>query len=218
MRTIEFNRESHQESAAESCLTTDSELLVAVAAGGRRALEALYLRYHSRLARFLWRFTLQYEIIEEIINDTFMVVWRNAAEFRGDSLVSTWIFGIAYRTALVSMRRERKHIAARSLIECSEQSVDPVADTEVQDWVEQGLEHLPDEQRLAVELTYNLGHSVGEIARISGAPVGTVKTRVFHARKKLRQYLPALGGCAPSDGFPSASPAKSRFNERANFP
>jgi DNA-directed RNA polymerase specialized sigma24 family protein len=77
-----------------------------------------------------------------------------------------------------------------ALIECPEQSADPVGDTEVQDWVEQGLEHLPDEQRLAVELTYNMGHSVGEIARISGAPFGTDKTRMFHARKKLRQYHP----------------------------
>jgi RNA polymerase sigma-70 factor (ECF subfamily) len=92
------------------------------------------------------------------------------------------------------MRRERNHVAAQNLDDCPEQTVDPVLDTEVQDWLEQGLERLPDEQRLAVELAYNMGHSMEEIAEISGAPVATVKTRMFHARQKLRQYLPALGG------------------------
>ncbi len=66
-------------------------------------------------------------------------------------------------------------------------------ETEIQDWLEQGLQCLPDEQRLLVELAYNMGHSLEEIAAISGAPVGTVKTRMFHARRKLRQHLPALG-------------------------
>jgi len=60
---------------------SDRELLIAVASGNRRALEALYLAYHRRLARFLSRFTPAYENVEEIINDTFMVVWRSAKTF-----------------------------------------------------------------------------------------------------------------------------------------
>src|SRR5712675_3440852 len=93
----------------------DNDLLVAVAAGNRQALEELYLSYHRRLARFLSRFTQRYENIEEIINDTFMVVWRSADDFRCASSVSTWIFGIAYRTALKSIRRQKNHSAAQSL-------------------------------------------------------------------------------------------------------
>src|SRR5258708_39282896 len=85
----------------------DNDLLVAVAAGNRQALEELYLSYHRRLARFLSRFTQRYENIEEIINDTFMVVWQNAKDFRSASQVSTWIIGIAYRTALKSFRRQK---------------------------------------------------------------------------------------------------------------
>jgi RNA polymerase sigma-70 factor (ECF subfamily) len=183
---------STTEIAKGSCRDSDSELLIVVAAGDRRALEELYLAYHPRLARFLWRFTQRHENIEEIINDTFMVVWQNADEFRSDSQVSTWIFGIAYRTALKSMRRQKDHTTARDLDEWPEQTVDPVRHTEVQDWVEQGLDRLPIEQRLTVELAYNMGHSLEEIAEITGAPVGTVKARLFHAREKLRRYLPAL--------------------------
>src|SRR5476651_1022133 len=102
----------------------DSELIIAVASGSRPALEELYLGYHRRLARFLSRFTPRYENVEEIINDTFMVVWQNAKEFRYASQVSTWIIGIAYRTALKSFRCQKNH-AAHSIEDYPEQTVDP---------------------------------------------------------------------------------------------
>jgi RNA polymerase sigma-70 factor (ECF subfamily) len=172
----------------------DSALLVAIAAGDRRALEELYLSYHRRLARFLSRFTQRYENIEEIINDTFMVVWQSAKDFRNASQASTWIIGIAYRTALKSFRRQKNHANARSLEDYPEQTVDPTFDAEVNDWLKHGLSRLPIEQRLTLELAYHMGHSLQEIAAITDCPVGTVKARMFHAREKLRQYLPALSG------------------------
>jgi RNA polymerase sigma-70 factor, ECF subfamily len=182
--------------AKHSAKERDSELLLAVAAGSRQALEELYLSYHRRLARFLSRFTPRYENVEEIINDTFMVVWQSAKDFRYASQVSTWIIGIAYRTALKSLRRQKNHAAARSLDDYPEQTVDPTFDTEVQDWLKHGLSQLPMEQRLTLELAYHMGHSLEEIAAITDCPVGTVKARMFHAREKLRQYLPTLGGHA----------------------
>src|SRR5271170_7867696 len=182
--------------AKNSAKERDSALLTAVAAGDRRALEELYLGYHRRLARFLARFTPRYENIEEIINDTFMVVWQSAKDFRNASQVSTWIIGIAYRTALKSLRRQKNHTAARSLDDYPEQTVDPTADAEVIDWLRHGLNRLPMEQRLTLELAYNMGHSLEEIAAITECPVGTVKARMFHAREKLRMYLPNLSGAA----------------------
>jgi len=172
----------------------DSDLLAAVAAGSRPALERLYHGYHRRLARFLSRFTSRYENVEEIINDTFMVVWQSAKDFRSASQVSTWIFGIAYRTALKSLRRQKNHAAALSLDESPELIVDPEADAEVQDWVTHGLNCLTVEHRLTLELAYRMGHSLEEIAAITDTPVGTVKARMFHARRKLREYLPVIGG------------------------
>lgn len=175
----------------------DSALLAAIAAGDRHALEELYLSYHRRLARFLSRFTPRYENVEEIINDTFMVVWQNAKEFRNASQVSTWIIGIAYRTALKSFRRQKNHVAAASLEDYPEQTVDPTFDAEVHDWLKHGMSRLPIEQRLTLELAYHMGHSLEEIAIITECPVGTVKARMFHAREKLRQYLPTLSGGPP---------------------
>lgn len=172
----------------------DSALLAAIGAGDRRALEELYLSYHRRLARFLSRFTPRYENVEEIINDTFMVVWQNAKDFRSASQVSTWIIGIAYRTALKSFRRQKNHAGTGSIEDYPEQTVDPTLAAEVHDWLKHGLSRLPIEQRLTLELAYHMGHSLEEIALITECPVGTVKARMFHAREKLRQYLPDLSG------------------------
>jgi RNA polymerase sigma-70 factor (ECF subfamily) len=159
---------------------SDGDLLIAAGSGDRRALDELYLGYQWRLALFLSRFTRCPENVEEIINDTFMVVWRHANDFRFASQVSSWIFGIAQRTALKSIRRERKYAATRCVDECPEQTVDPMLETEVQDWV------------------MHIGHSLAEIAEITCAPVGTVKARMFHARKKLRRHLRTLGGILDS--------------------
>jgi RNA polymerase sigma-70 factor, ECF subfamily len=177
---------------------SDGDLLVAAGAGDCRALEELYLGYQRRLARFLCRFTRRGVIIEEIINDTFMVVWRQANEFRFASQVSSWIFGIAYRIALKSINRESKHALTRGLDDCPEQTVDPMLETEVQDWLMHGLNGLSDDQAVTLQLACHIGHSLVEIAEITGAPVGTVKARMFHARKMLRRHLPTLGGMVES--------------------
>jgi len=178
----------------------DNDLLTAVATGDPLALETLYLNYHRRLGHFVSRFTPRHENAEEIINDTFIAVWQRAKDFRSASRVSTWIFGIAYRTALNSLRRQKNHNAAQNLDDCEQQTIDPFLETEVQDWLTHGLNRLPIEQRLTVELAYRMGYSMEEIAAITSSPVGTVKARMFHAREKLRQYLPALAGYAQSAG------------------
>jgi RNA polymerase sigma-70 factor, ECF subfamily len=178
---------------------TDEQLLNGVAGGDRRALEVLYLGYHRRLARFLSRVAPRHENVEEIINDTFMVVWQHAKEFRGASRVSTWIIGIAYRIALKSLRRNDGLLRAQSGADLPEKSVEPMEATELRDWIAHGLSHLPLEQRLAMELAYHSGHSLEEIAEITGCPIGTVKARMFRAREKLRQYLPLLGGITATE-------------------
>src|SRR5258708_18153720 len=134
----------------------DSAVLVAGAAGARRDVEELYLSYHRRLARFLSRFTPRYENVEEIINDTFMVVWQNAKDFRSASQVSTWIIGIAYRTALKSFRRQKNHAGTGSLEDYPEQTVDPTLDAEAHAWLKHGMSRLPIDHPLTFDLTYHI--------------------------------------------------------------
>jgi RNA polymerase sigma-70 factor (ECF subfamily) len=180
--------------AKDSAKERDNELLVAVAGGSREALGDLYLGHHRRLVRFLSRFTSSYENVEEIINDTFLVVWQSAKDFRFASQVSTWIISIAYRTLTKSLRSQKNHIDAQGWGEHTEPTADPTTNAEIQDWLRRGLSQLPVEQRLTLELAFHMGHSLHEIASITDCSVGTVKARMFHARAKLRQFLPALGG------------------------
>jgi RNA polymerase sigma-70 factor, ECF subfamily len=177
----------------------DGLLLRRVALQDKLAFEELYNSYHRRLSRFLLRLAPRYEFAEEVINDTFWVVWQKAADFRGASRVSTWIMGIAYRRALRALRDERQNGTGRfDEIREDTLSNDELGEpAENQDWVAQGLRALPDDQRIAIELAYFLGHSCEEIAAITDCPVGTVKARMFHAREKLRLSLPALGGIPP---------------------
>ena len=171
----------------------ETALIARIAEGDRKAFEELYYLYHRRLARFLTRLTRRYDIAEEVVNDTFWVVWRKAKSFRGDSQPSTWILGIAYRKARnafrSSARLAEKNLQAEFLPPTDEE---PSGTEELRDWLTRALAELPVEQRLAVELCYELGHSCQEIATIMDCPVNTVKTRLFHARAKLQRLLPQL--------------------------
>lgn len=175
------------------------QLLKLVADGDRAAFQTLYLAYHRRLARFLMRLTRQYDVAEEIINDTLWIVWCKAGQFRAESQVSTWIMGIAYRRALKALRqRPAVDRLSDPLVEDLRDAGDePQRTEELHEWLDLALEHLPPEQRLVLELTYYLGHSCAEIAEIMDCPVNTVKTRMFHARRKLRDLLPQLAAPLP---------------------
>jgi len=157
---------------------TDRALLQRMAAGDRAALAMLYRGYHGRLCRFLSRLTRRPEIIEEVVNDCFWIAWQRAGEFRGDARVSTWLMGIAYRTVLPDL----------------DGGMDPSEDRELHDLLGKALEHLTADQRVVVELVYGVGHSLNEVAAIIQCPVGTVKARLFHARVKLHNVMPALSG------------------------
>jgi RNA polymerase sigma-70 factor, ECF subfamily len=192
MNSVSSSGHSLSASGGSSSNARELELLRQVAAGDRTAFKELYLIYHRRLARFLMRMTSRHDLIEEVINDTLWTVWLKAGDFRGDSLVSTWIVGITYRRALKALRR---HGTARPML-TEEVAVAPDVQLEAEnrEWLGQALAELPLEQRMVMEFSYLMGHSCEEIAQIMQCPVNTVKTRMFHAREKLRRSLPRLAG------------------------
>ncbi len=185
-----------REISAPAASVLERQLLTRIAQGDARAFAELYGVYHRRLVRFLRRFTRRYDIAEEIINDTLWVVWRKAADFRGDSLVSTWIMGIAYRRAMKTLQRSAERVNAGSSSAQSEESQSDRAQSNVElhECLERALAQIPFEQRMVLELTYYLGHSCEEVAEIMDCPVNTVKTRMFHGRAKLRALLPQISG------------------------
>ena len=179
----------------------DRRLLERVAAGDREAFREIYIAYHRRLARFLTRLTRRYDVAEEIINDALWVVWKRAGDFRGESRVSTWIMGIAYRRALKTLTsRSQQPFAATPIESQPLVAADELGAAETSEWIMLGMEQLSTEQRMVLEFAYGYGHSCEEIAKIMDCPVNTVKTRLFHARAKLRTILPGLAGAASASG------------------
>ena len=175
----------------------ERELLRRVATRDRVALEEIYRTYHPKLFKFVFRLTSSYATADELVNDVMLVVWKKADSFRGDSTVSTWIFGIAYR---VTMRR----VSRRKLKLTSAYPLDQVvaddSSVEMEDWVQRGIDQLPEVQKITVMLVFYLGLSYEETARVTECPVNTVKTRMFHARRKLKEVLEDDGRIATDAG------------------
>jgi RNA polymerase sigma-70 factor (ECF subfamily) len=177
---------------------TDRMLLQRMSTGDRTALSVLYRGYHGRLCRFLSRLTRRPDIIEEVINDCFWIAWQKAGTFHGDSRVSTWLMGIAYRCGLKALRQHGDEpVEDDNLPEQRTAAHDLDEDRELRDWLSKGLDHLSVDQRAVIELVYGVGHTLDDVAVIMQCPVGTVKARLFHARVKLRNVLPALAGDSP---------------------
>lgn len=178
--------------ARRSADARDAALIGQVARGDVAAFEALYRSYHTRLGRFLGLMTRQPGVVEEVLNDTLLVVWKRAGSFNGQCKVSTWVFAIAYRTALKALRRRDDPFESDM---AGEEPSDEPGPEELRSIEERraalarALEALSNEQRSVLVLTYFHDLPYAEIAEIVGCPVDTVKTRAFHGRRRLRALL-----------------------------
>jgi len=182
----------------EVAIEGDLVLLRRIADGDRAAFHDLFETYYHRLLRFSARLLNDRQLVEEVVNDTMLVVWRKAASFNARSRVSTWIFGIAYRLAMKALaaRQLRARVVDDSDGAIHDEAVLSVAaqfeDTETRELLEAAILRLSPEQQAVLKLAYFMGHSCAEIAAIVACPVNTVKTRLFKARGRLRAILPAL--------------------------
>lgn len=179
----------------------DGELLRRIACSDAAAMELLYRRYFPRVFRFAQRMVSSPELVEEIVNDVMYVVWRRASTFNGQGQVSTWIFGITYRTCLKQRGslRQDDHLSIDEAGDLVPGVIDSAMEAlESHDWVSQLFAQLPPDQRAVLELTYQQDMNYREIAGILGCPENTVKTRMFHARRKIRVLIQDTEGDVPT--------------------
>ena len=169
-------------------MPTETELLEKIADRDEAALQTLHSAYYKRLARFLQRMTGDSELVLEIINDVFLVVWRNAGKFRGDSHVSTWLIGIAYKKALKALEKGRKW---NLLEDVTATLATDDSHSQNQLDMQSSLAKISADHRAVLELTYFFGYSYKEIAMILDCPENTVKSRMFYARRALQTILEA---------------------------
>lgn len=177
------------------------------------AFEQLYARFRPRFAAFLARLIRDPATVEEVYNDVMLLVWNKAASYQGGARVSTWIFAIGYRRALKALAVSRRHASSPPLlaaeapdaieqehadalsVQQSQAAMETLIEqAEQRNRLEVALRALSDEQRMVVELSYFSDYNYEEIAGIVNCPVNTVKTRMFYARRRLRDLLVSFEG------------------------
>jgi RNA polymerase sigma-70 factor (ECF subfamily) len=175
----------------------DRELIERVAAGNRLAMQALYARYHARILRYALRLVASRADAEDLVSDVFLDVWRRAGMFEGRAQVSTWLIGIT-RNKAIDMRNARSAEPwdedAASAIE--DPAANPEADVLARNRravIRACLTHLSPSHREIIDLVYYHGQSIDDIAKLTGVPHATVKTRMFYARKRLAAVLRERG-------------------------
>ena len=177
---------------AVSSQSRDLRLISLIGEGDMQAFRELYVRYQPRLTRFLFNVVRRQHLVEEVLDDTLMVVWERAGTFKGESKLSTWIFAIAYRKAMRALRRLDEPV--EDLRAETRPSPDAGPDEEwgrkrLHEVIRSAMRKLSPEHCAVVDLTYY--HELGyrEIAEILDCPVDTVKTRMFYARRHLKRHL-----------------------------
>lgn len=176
-------------------MTTGSEfdgLMKRTAGGDRRAFTSLYEALEKPVFRFIQSKLNDPHEAADVLHEVFMEIWRTAGRFEGRSSVKTWIFGIAYRKTMDHFRKTRRLSVSDDLPETQDDGPDALtclAAAQEAEHVRHCLATLSFDHRAAIELAFYEDLSYGEIARLTGSPEGTIKTRVFHAKKLLLHCL-----------------------------
>lgn len=173
--------------------TDDKQILKRIAGGDREALAELYDSYQQPVFRYLLQLTPDYGLAEEILQDTFVAVWKSARTFEGRSTVLTWLISIARRQAHNILRRHK-------LPTLDEANLEELAATEpepedfalasiARDELAAAFKQLAPVHREIIVLIFIEDLSYPEVANVLGIPVGTVKSRLSNAKRILRTLL-----------------------------
>ena len=176
-------------------LAQDAAHLAAVSRGDTRALEALFLKYQSSVFQTALGVTRDPQIAEEVMQDTFFRLYRYADRLDGSLPLAPWLYRVSINLCYNRLKSLRAwtdsfHELAERLFSPSSTSPEHSAErNELQELVQSALRELDTKHRVVLVLYYLHDYSVQEIADITGVPDGTVKSRLFHARKLLRRRL-----------------------------
>ncbi|KRV51167.1 RNA polymerase subunit sigma-24 [Wenjunlia vitaminophila] len=173
---------------------SDPELLRAVADGDRRAFEELYRRYAVWLTLRLRGRCSDPALVDDVVQETFLAVWRGTARYRREGDVAGWLWRIGSRRLVDALRGEGARGRLRQALARLRGRDEPSAEDQVLVGVEHGdlagsLARLSPELRSVLQATVIDGLTTREAAVLLGIPPGTVKTRAMRARRQLRQEL-----------------------------
>lgn len=175
----------------------DIALMARVASGDRAAMRALFGQHNVRVFRFLVRRLRNEALAEEVTNEVFLDIWRQAGRYEGRSALSTWMLAIAHNKAVSLLRkRSEDSLDDEAAQQVPDQDDDPEQHAQKRSKaavMREMLETLSDEHKAVIDLVYYHEKSVREVAEITGVPEATVKTRMHYARKQLGEKLKQAG-------------------------
>lgn len=171
----------------------ETELMLRAKAGDAPAFEELYRLFQKPVANYLYRLCWNRQIVDDLVQEVFLRLWRAAPGYEPTAKVSTYIFRIAHNLWInESMKRKEQAI----------EEADPSAEhdpasglerAEIQAAVKKAIEALPEGERECLVLSEYNGFKYAQISEILGIPVGTVKSRIFSAVQRLRESLKGMG-------------------------
>ena len=185
-RTKNMAETDRQRPGSDDDDRAERSLLARTADGDETAFRLLYDRLAERVFRYAFTLLHNRHLAEEVAQETMVIVWKQAGAFQGRSRVSTWVFGIARFRALDLLRKEKRgeRVPETPLVE-----PDPAPAVQDRERTLRAVKKLPEEQREVVFLTFYEGLSYAEISGMLGIPEGTVKSRMYYARRTLAEAL-----------------------------
>ena len=174
---------------------SDEDLIKYAAGGNERSFEEIVSRYQQAVFNTIYRYTGSREDVQDLAQEVFIKVWRNAGKFKGESKFSTWLYRIVVNHCLNYRRKRRhQHVSLDDLAEKGD-TPEPLKvkpdheQTRVVELVRAAVDGLPERQRMALVLSQYEGRSYKEIAEIMKVSVSSVESLIFRARRALRGKL-----------------------------
>lgn len=187
--------------------TPDRELMGMVAGGDRAAFTEVMHRHEDMVFAVCLRLMGNRDLAFDATQETFITVFRKADRFRGESALTTWLYRVATNTCF-DLQRKAKRRATEALPEhydpIDRGANDPFESADVRPDIAAAIAELPHEYRAAIVLADAHGLALGDVADILDVPVGTVKSRVYRARRLLAE---ALGNLSPPSSRPRTDDA-----------
>lgn len=171
-----------------------AQLLARMAKGDRTAFAFFYKELEVPIYRFIASKMNDPHEAADILHDVFLNIWRSAGSFEGRSTVKTWVFGIAYRKTMDHFRKHGRLDVTDEIGETADENPDAatcLAAAQEAEHLRFCLDTLKPQHKSVVELAFFEDMTYGQIAEITDVPEGTIKTRIFHAKKLLLHCLEA---------------------------
>jgi len=185
-------------SAAEQ---DDVLLVTASKRGDQDAFAQLVQRHQRRVFNLIFRMLQDYEEASEITQETFLAAWQALPSFRGDARFSTWLYRIAYNSALKQIEQRKRDRQLQTAMQAEQMLADAGnegrIETELelharQEFIRENLATLPAKYRIVLVLRHIQDLTYEEMAEILTVPIGTIKTHLFRARNLLKERLEAF--------------------------